>query len=254
VLPSADVAESFLWRVLDLPASVSRRDTTLSKAACLLQLPLGAQLGRRAWVHRALRLRVADSRRDRALAADIIRHRHYSGTWPARPRTLLLSYLASLEEGAASAAGLVTIALLPGNYHVTRALGLEQFEVLTLCRMWRADDLGPSVAPDFTPEMLRRVIRGERSRGPLRSLRDEWCARKLRPGGLRAAPRLLVTYADPAMSHDGSTYVAAGATYCGQSASGKLLFAWGLDDDVRDHLQATWRRPTAVEAERATLH
>lgn len=224
--------------------STSRRDTTLAKADYLAQLPLTAQLGRRAWVHRALRVRVAEARADRAIAADVVRRRHYLGAWPCPPRTLVLSYLADLDgcaPGPAGAAGLVMVALLPGRYHVTAALGLGQLEVLTLCRTWRADDLGPRVAPDLTPELLRRVVRGERGRGPLRPLREEWCARKLREGGLRAVPRLLATYADPAAGHDGALYRGAGATYCGRGAGGKLLFAWALAEDLRGPLAALGR-------------
>lgn len=227
----------------------SRQDTTLEKAAYLSQLALGAELGRRAWVHRALQLRVAESRSDRALVAEIVKRRHLHGRWPCPPRTLILSFLASLDGVGAqpSAAGLVMVALLPGNYHVTRALGLAQYEVLTLTRMWRADDLGPSVAPDLTPEMLRQVVRGARRCGPLRGIRKEWLARKCRPDGLRAAPRLLATYADPAAGHDGATYLAAGASYCGTGSGGKRLFAWGLDEETRSQLRGLAR----VVAERS---
>lgn len=42
--------------------STSRRETTLVRAEYLAQLPLAAQLGRRAWVHRALQLRVVERR------------------------------------------------------------------------------------------------------------------------------------------------------------------------------------------------
>lgn len=209
---------------------VSRRDTTLVKSHVLGQLPLGFEPGRRGWVHRALQIRVADSRRDRALAADIVRRRHYAGRWPCRPRTLLLSYLAELGTG--TAAGLAMVALLPGQYHVARALELEQYEVLQLVRLWRADDLTPSTAPDFTPEMIRRVVK---------RLRSDWCARKLRPGGLRAEPRLLLTYADPARGHDGAVYVGAGATYCGRGVGGKRLFAWALDEHLVEPLRALGR-------------
>lgn len=72
--------------------------------------------------------------------------------------------------------------------------------------------------------------------GPLRSLAEEWTARKCRDGGLWAKPRLLVTYADPAVGHDGATYLAAGATACGAGTGGKLLFAWALDEDLRKPL------------------
>jgi len=222
---------------------VSRRDTTLVKLAYLAQLPFGAHLGARGWVHRALRLRVAESAQDRHLAADIVRRRHYAGRWPCPPRTLILTYLADLEgiePGPAGAAGLVMVALLPGNYHCTKALDLAQYEVLTLVRTWRADDLVPAVTPDLTPEILRRVVKGER-RGPLCALREEWTRRKCRVGGLTATSRLLATYADPELGHDGATYRAAGAIFCGRARGGKLLFAWGLDEEVRDRLTALGR-------------
>jgi len=218
----------------------SRQDTTLRKTYYLAQLPMGAQLGRRGWVHRALSLRVAETRADRALVADIVKHRHGLGRWPARPKTLILSYLAGLAGVHADAAGCVMVALLPGQYACTDALGLHQCEVLTLVRLWRADDLTPALAPDFTPEVLRRIVRGERNRGPLRGIRDEWIARKCREGGLRAAPRLLATYADPAQGHDGATYLAAGAVPCGAGSGGKFLFAWGLDEETRAALKQ-WR-------------
>lgn len=210
---------------------VSRRDTTLVKSAALIgQLPLGIDPGRRGWVHRMMRLRIAESRRDRAAAADIIRRRHYAARWPCPPRTLLLSYLAEL--GTERTAGLATVALLPGQFHAARALGIAQYETLTLVRVWRADDLVPSLAPDFTSEMLRRVVR---------RVGADWCRLKLREGGLRAPPRLLVTYADPARGHDGAVYSSSGATFCGPGAGGKLLFAWALDPRLREDLRALGR-------------
>ncbi len=231
---------------LEEPASdASRRDTTLAAVRYVLQLPLVAQPGARGWVHRAMRLRVVESRPDRDVAAWVVKRLHYLGRWPVPPRTLVLSYLAELDgviaDAAAGAAGLVMVALLPGQYHVARALDVHPCSVLSLVRCWRADDLVPGLAPDFTPEMLRRVVRGERSRGPLRGLAAEWAARKCREGGLRAPARLLVTYADPAMGHDGALYLAAGATACGPGAGGKLLFAWALDETLRAPLLALGR-------------
>lgn len=240
--------------IQELPAwhdsDLSRRDTTHAKAFYLGQLPLEARPGARAWVRHALRLRVVEARRDRDLVGDIVRERHLLRAWPVPPRTLILSYLAGLEgvtPGPAGAAAMVMVALLPNQYHVRRALGLGQLDVLTLVRLWRADDLGPAVTPDLTPEALRRVVRGER-RGQrhhadhheplIRPLREEWIARKCREGGLRAEPRLLATYADPAHGHDGATYLAAGATFCGRAACGKLLFAWALVDELREPLRA----------------
>lgn len=228
--------------MLDLSTpSASQRDTTIAKVHYLAQLPIDARPGSRAWVRHSLRLRVAESTKDRALVAEICKRRHYLCRWPARPRTLILSYLADLgdcQPGNAGAAGMVMVALIPGQYHVIKALGIHPCSCLLLCRSWRADDLGPAIAPDLSPEMLRRVVRGERSRGPLRGLAEEWTARKCREGGLWAKPRLLCTYADPAVGHDGNTYRAAGAVDCGAGAGGKRLFAWALDPELKVPLAA----------------
>ena len=232
-----------VWSDLDY----SRQDTTHLKTKYLAQLPLGARPGARGWVHQALRLRIAESTADRALVADVVKRRHYLLRWPCPPRTLILSYLADLAgvgAGPAGAAGLVMIALLPGRFHVARALDLHPCSVLSFARSWRADDLNPKVAPDLMPEIVRRVVRGERGRGPLRTLAEEWTARKCRDGGLRAAPRLLCTYADPGVGHDGALYRAAGAAACGPGVGGKLLFAWALDPALKDPLR---RLAAAVE-------
>jgi len=221
-------------------ADVSRQDTTLLKTSYLHQLPLGAEPGRRGWVHRALRLRVADSRSDRTLVRQVLLERHYLGRWPVPPKTLMLSLLADLDgcdPGPAGAAGVCTLALLPAAYPVTAVLGLHKMEVLTLCRLWRADDLGPELAPDFMPEVIRRVVKGC-ARSALQPLAKEWADRKLREGGLRAIPRLLVTHADPDRGHDGALYVGAGAAQLGQGMTGKIGFAWALDPELKPALRA----------------
>ncbi|HNB04293.1 MAG TPA: hypothetical protein PKV97_00045 [Thauera aminoaromatica] len=212
----------------------SRRDTTREKVSYLAgaQLGLDARPGSRAWVRRGLHLRVAENRRDRALCAEIVKRRHYLGRWPAPIKTLILSYLADLAgagPGTAGAAALVMVACLPAQSHVTRALGLALYEVLTLVRTWRADDLGPQLAPNLTPATLRCVVK---------RLRADWVAKKCRAGGLEAAPRLLLTFADPVQGHDGATYTAAGATACGPAAGGKLAFCWALDDEIKERLRA----------------
>ena len=56
---------------LTCPSQASRRHTTHEQAYHLAQLPLGADLGRRRWTHRALTIRVAESRADRAIVSDI---------------------------------------------------------------------------------------------------------------------------------------------------------------------------------------
>jgi hypothetical protein len=218
--------------MLTVDVDVSRRDTTRAKAYALVgQLPLGIEPGRRGWVHRMMSLRIAESRRDRHAAAHIIRRCHYLARWPCPARTLMLSYLADL--GTPHVAGLATVALLPGQFHVARALAVKQYETLSLVRVWRADDLSPDLAPNFTATMLRRVIR---------RLRSDWCKLKLREGGLRAPPRLLITYADPTLGHDGALYASAGATFCGHGKRGKFLFAWALVEELGEPLHAFGRQ------------
>lgn len=230
-------------------SDLSRRDTALLKASYLAQLPLDARPGSRAWVRQSLRLRVAESARDRALYSRIVRERHYLGRWPVPPQTLLLSYLADLagvEAGPAGAAGMVMVALLAGQYHVLKALDVHPCSALTMVRSWRADDLQPEVAPDLMPQVLRRVVGGCRRSG-LRPLGEEWTARKCREGGLWAVPRLLVTYADPGVGHDGGLYRGAGARFCGPGSQGRLLFAWALDPVLAEPL----RQFEAAVSERA---
>lgn len=130
-------------------------------------------------MHRALTIRVAESRRDRAEVASIIRERHY------------LRRKATPPKGAAA---MVQVAMLPTNFGaLLDVLGLHQAEVLTLTRCWRADDLGPETAPDLMPETLRRVVR---------RVAADWSA--LKCANLQARPRLLTSFADPAMGHDGN--------------------------------------------------
>lgn len=200
---------------LSSQSDLSRRDTSHVKATHLTQLPLGFDSGKRGWVHRALTIRVAESRRDRALVSDIVLRRHYLRRKATPPRVLVLSYLASL--GGEGAAAMAQVALLPCNYGgLLPALGLHQAEVLQLVRSWRADDLGPQVAPDLMPEVLRRVVR---------RVAADWSA--LKCANLQARPRLLTSFADPAMGHDGNLYTGAGAVPLGGKS--KLLFAWALD-------------------------
>lgn len=216
---------------LTCPSQASRRRTTHAQAAHLAQLPLGADLGRRSWVHRALSLRIAESRKDRAEVATIIRTRHYLRRWPAPPKTLLLSYLASV--GGEGAAAMVTVAMMPTNLGaLLPALGLHQAETLQLVRSWRADDLGPEVAPDLMPEVIRRVVR---------CLAADWTERKCQ--NLQAKPKLLVTWADPSVGHDGKLYLGAGGILLG--GKNKLLFGWPLDPDLKPALRSYAARARA---------
>lgn len=258
----------------------SRRDTTHTFSPYVLSLMMDARPGSRAWVKRALQLRVVDKRSERDVAADIVKHRHYLRRWPVPPKTLVLSYLADLADvvprrHTTGAAGLVMVALLPGQYHVAKALDVHKCSVLSFVRSWRADDLTPELAPNFMGEVIRRVVYGERcmrcrhrssdhdegqclgegigkdghalcgctqlTHDGLPDLARVWTWRKCRHGGLWAKPRLLVTYADPAMGHDGELYLSAGAVPCGPGSGGKLLFAWALEPQLREPLRALGR-------------
>jgi hypothetical protein len=118
---------------------------------------------------------------------------------------------------------MVQVALLPANHRpLVAALGLHACEVVTLTRTWRADDLDPSVAPDLTPFVLRQVVK---------RLPADWAERKCR--NLLARPKLLTSFADPAVGHDGATYLSAGATALAPTRSGRLAFAWALDPELR---------------------
>ena len=156
------------------------------------------------------------------------------------PKTLILSYLATL--GDAGAAASVTIAILPTNLgSLLSVLGVHQAETLQLARSWRSDDLGPDVAPDLMPEVPRRVVK---------RIAADWAEKKCQ--NLEARPRLLVSFADPAMGHDGNLYTGAGAVPLGGKS--KLLFAWPLSEDLRAPLRSyaararlgpgrSWHRP-----------
>lgn len=140
-------------------ADRGRRDTTALKVARLAKLPLGFEAGRRGWVHRNLTLCVVELRRDRAEVAAVIKQRHYLRRWPVPLKTLLLSYQADLG-GTGPAGAVVVVALLPTNLGaLLQPLGLHQAEVLQLLRFWRNDDLTVETAPDFLPEVLRRIVK-----------------------------------------------------------------------------------------------
>jgi len=243
------------------PWQVSRRDTTYVKVRYLAgQIPLWWMAKSRRWAVQRMAIRVVDNNRggaynatDVRLYSDIVRRRHYLRRWPVPPNKKILVYLADidgLQPGPAGVAGMMMFSLIPSNHIVVEALrargaDLHQCEVLTLVRCWRADDLTPDVAPNFTPQFLRRVIRGHAVQA-LPSLRDVWVARKCNER-LEAQPRLLVTYADPAQGHDGALYRAADAVFCGTAKDGKLLFAWALEDGLRDDLMACAVKEIAVE-------
>lgn len=230
---------------------VSRIYTSKVPIRYLSQLPLW-WVGRdvRRWAIERLRLRVVDNdegrycRRDVNIYSRIVRQHHYLSRWPVPPKKKLLAYLADMDgcqPGPAGAAGMALFSLIASNCILVDALKasgheIHNCEVLTLVRCWRADDLGPDLAPYLTPHMLSRIIRGHHPSG-LEPLAHVWERRKC-TNGLRARPRLVITYADPEIGHDGGLYLAAGAVSCGAATEGKLLFAWSLDSTLRKPLLA----------------
>jgi hypothetical protein len=151
VLASSDRSES------------SRRQTTLEQLAYLpATLPLFAPIGSRRWTRHGLQLRVAESQADRSTYSRIVRTLHYLGRWPVPPRTKTLAFLSDLagvKHQPGTAASMVMVALLPAHFPVRQALDVHPCSILSLVRMWRADDLGPAVAPDLAAATLRRVMR-----------------------------------------------------------------------------------------------
>lgn len=151
------------------------------------------------------------------------------------PLTLCLSYIGRL--GGENAAAVAMVAMLPTNLGALMpTLGLHPCSVLQMVRSWRADDLTPDIAPDMMPEVVRRVVR--------RLPADR---KDLKSQNLQAAPRLLVSYADPGsgVRHDGGLCLGSGAVALGTCKSGRLLFAWALDTDLRVPLRSYAARSMA---------
>lgn len=214
----------------------SRQDTTWAKSAHLAQLMLDFEPGSREWVKRALRLRVATKAPDVRLINQIWLERHYLQRRPTGPRQKVLHYLGDL--GWTGAAVAVTVALVPTNSLVARclraALDVHPCSILELVRSYRADDLTPEVAPYLMPFTLARIVKGGNG---VKGLAAEWNARQL-TGGLEARARVLLTYADPSLGHDGGLYKAAGGLFMGRTVNGKLGFAWALELELKEPMKA----------------
>jgi len=211
--------------VLLVHTEVSRQDTTHLKASHLAQLPLLGSLGSRRWVRDALSIRIAESRADISEVSDILLCRHYLRRRATPPRVLVMSYLGSL--GGQGACALVQVAMLPANTKaLEQALGVHACSILTLTRAWRADDCTPSCTPGLMPLVIRRVVR---------RLGADWTERKCQR--VQAKPRVLISYCDPEHGHDGGLYIGAGAVALGPCAGGKILFAWSLDESLREPLE-----------------
>lgn len=197
-------------------------------------------------VRRRLELRVAESRADVAMVGHVWRERHYLRRSPVPPRVKVLhvaGQLAGVAPGGPGCSVAVTVALLSSTKSlpfqlVCQALDVHPCSVLELVRCWRDDRLTPEVAPDLMPLVLRRLVAGGNGLEPLRAA---WDSRKLGEG-LTAPARVLLTYADPGVGHDGGLYRGAGGVLVGQTKNGKLCFAWALDGALRDGLKALSER------------
>jgi hypothetical protein len=196
----------------------------------------------RGQVHRRLALRVAEGRSDISMINRVWMERHYLRRRPVPPRVKVLHIIgdvAGVDPGAAGCACAVTIALLSGTASrvqrsLCAALGLHPCNVLELARSWRSDLLTPEIAPDLMPFALRRIVKGGNG---LKPLAEEWNSRRLN-AGLTAPARVLLTYADGTVGHDGGLYLGAGAVAVGRTVNGKLAFAWALDGSLIEPLKA----------------
>lgn len=196
-------------------------------------------------VHRKLELRIAESRVDVAAVNKVWLERHYLRRRPVPPRVKVLHVMGNLRGvdcGSAGCAVAVTVALLSGtasrvHRSLCAALDLHPCNVIELARSWRSDLLTPDVAPDLMPFVLRRIVGGGNGILPLA---DEWNSRQL-TSGLTASARVLLTYADAGVGHDGGLYLGAGALPVGRTVNGKLAFAWALDGALTAPLQE-WAR------------
>lgn len=234
--------------------SLSRVRTTLQTSAYLQQYPMWWQnRDKQRWAVTATRIRVVANdpgdynKRDVAIYSRIVREHHYLGRWPVKQGCKILAYLADLDgirPGRAGAAGMAMFALQPSRCWLDSVLGLHQCSRLELVRCWRADDLNAEFAPFFFPHMLARIIKGNPAQG-LPSLADVWTQRKLN-NGLSAVPRVLVSYADPSVGHDGGLYRAAGFVDMGEIGSGKRMFVYALDKELKRKVAIIARVRTAI--------
>lgn len=197
---------------------------------------------KRGHVHRRLALRVAEAPRDVTMINRVWMERHYLRRRPVPPRVKVLHIvgdIAGVDPGSAGCSVAVTVALLSGtasrvHRSLCAALDLPPCNVIELARSWRSDSLTPDVAPDLMPFALRRVVKGGNG---LKPLAEEWNSRRLN-AGLTAPARVLLTYADGSVGHDGGLYLGAGAVPVGRTVNGKLAFAWALDGSLVEPLRA----------------
>lgn len=188
----------------------------------------------RSWVRNTIRehLRVAESREDRHRVMDVWKRHHYlaDGRSPFKPKTTHISYILDMPgwvmsdpPGIPSACASLIYCKPGGIRPLLGRLGCTTtMQVMELVRNFVADDVRE--IPDFSPRVLREIVRRMRQG-------DDWERNNARlENSCRSdcRPRWLITYADPAVGHDGGLYRGAGAEEIGESASGKLLFGWPL--------------------------
>lgn len=222
-----------------LPPRGARHSTTRAQALYLGGAGLIAGNPRsRSWVRRTVRdwLRVARTPAEIRRVMRVWREVHYLGAGQADPigaRQIRLHYyldlpcLRTAPEPWIPAAAVTIRYALPGGVPLDM-LGLESpLQALEIARSFVADDLRWPHVADLSPAVLREVVRR------LREGRD-W--QETVRGRVLWQPVWLLTWADPAVGHDGGVYRGAGASYLGESAGGKLLFGWPLKGGAEAHV------------------
>lgn len=226
--PAGCGAEAFeVTRMSAVPRS-ARVSTTSSTALYLGHT--GVILGNprsRSWVRKIVRseLRVARTAAEKRRVMRVWREIHYLGRGQADPigiRQIRLSYYLDLpclrpqpEPWIPAACVTIRYALPAG---IPDWLGLDSpLQALEIARSFVADDLRWPHIADFSPAVLREVVRRIRQG-------DDW--REAVRGRVLWEPRWLLSYADPAVGHDGGVYRGAGARFLGETSGGKLLFGW----------------------------
>lgn len=187
----------------------------------------------RSEVHRQIRqgLRVADSDAERRRVTECWRRIHYLGDpdraartphWdPIGQRVIRLAYYLDLPALRPHPVPWWPAAAVTVRYSLVgaaRKVGLASpLEALEIARVFVADDT--RVLPDFTPELVREVVRRTRAQA-------DWQATVA--GRVKWQPKWLLSMSDPAQGHDGGLYRGAGAAYLGRLRQGKDLWGWRL--------------------------
>jgi len=132
---------------------------------------------------------------------DLIERNHYTHSTPAASSRAFGVYLGCRLEGAA--------VFTPGARHAHRLfVAARPADVLTLSRLWLSDRL-PRNAESRVLGVVVRMLRRE------------------------GRHKVLVTFADPAVGHDGTIYRAAGFRYLGRTQAEASLLIHGRERHPR---------------------